>query len=77
MSRGSQRGRLACPILTQETTTRAQSVVQTRAILLKNVLNMLFEFASIANDPKKVRTNVQDQCQEHHYCLSDTPLAKA
>ena len=65
MSVGSQRGRLACALLKQEITARAQNAFRIcfHWMFTKSCSEMLFELASIANDifPK----NEKDQCQEH------------
>ncbi len=51
VSGGSQRGRLACALLKQETTVRAQNAVRIcfHSFFSKLKSNMLFELASIAN----------------------------
>ena len=64
MSGGSQRGRLACALLKQETTVRAQiSKIAARAHVLCS--KMLFQFVSIAIFPKHVRKNEKSRCQKH------------
>ena len=67
MSGGSQRGRLACALLKQETTVRAQiSKIAARAHVLFS--KMLFELVSISIAfvfKRKSRENRETQCRKH------------
>ena len=67
MSRGSQRGRLACALLKQETTVRAQNVIRIGFdcfFFPKNLLDLLFGLSSIANISKMFE-NERDRCRKH------------
>ena len=79
VSRGSQRGRLACALLNQETTVRAQKVVRIGFHrFFETRSNMLFELVSIANVRSiQFSTLCKGSMSKAHYSWSDTPLAKA
>ena len=68
VSRGSQRGRLACALLKQERTVRAQiSKIAARAHVLCS--KMLFQFVSI-DFFQKCAKNYKESMSKTHYWLS-------
>ena len=75
MSGGSQRGRLACALLKQETTVRAQNVVRIcfhRFVSPKN-RKCCLNWLPLQMFQRNVRRNVMSRA---HCWWSDTPLAK-
>ena len=79
MSGGSQRDRLACALLKQEATVRAQNEVRIRVLCFfaKLEREYCFNWLQLQCSNKNCSNKCKEEMSRAHYSWSDTPLAKA